>query len=175
MSRTALIIGIAFLLAAAVVTAQSVTEQHIEVIADDTAPVKVIINGEAVDLSNVTVDGDETRTIVTEDGREIVVDRSNGLSVTIDGEAIAIPDLAELQTLTEAAVEARVMVLGDDVTVGEPSNSVTLIAGRELDPTEREALRAAILATGLVEKVKMLPDDVLTQANVRVLHRDASE
>ncbi|MEM1263228.1 MAG: hypothetical protein AAGH76_12585 [Pseudomonadota bacterium] len=175
MSRKQLAIALPLLLATAVVAAQSVTSKRIEVISDDGAPVQVIVNGEAMELPEVTVSGDETRTIVTEGGREIVVDQSNGLSVTIDGEAITIPELGDLTAMADADIDARVMVLADDVTNVAPSNSVTLIAGRELDPTEREALRAAILATGLVEAVEIMPDDLLARANVRVIEFEDGE
>lgn len=117
----------------------------------------VVINGESVvdidmesHLDNIDIDDlevGETRHITTPDGRNVVVARrDNGVQVTMEDKDFTVMTMA-----TGGADATFFHAYGENDDTGE--RGVVLLPGRDLDATEREALEAALLATGLVDKV----------------------
>ncbi|MEL7536288.1 MAG: hypothetical protein AAFZ58_02405 [Pseudomonadota bacterium] len=162
--------GIAFI-AAAVAQDAGQQSHRIEVYVNDGEPVQVEIDGDVSMFDAKDLAVGEERRIVTDGGKEIVIARADsGVSVSVDGREFAIPTIDANAFANSKAVHVVKRVEVE----GEATNGIMLIPGRELDPTEQEALEAAILATGITENVTFLPAAGGKHRQVRI-RTDASE
>ena len=156
MNRLIILIGlVAFSIAAAA------TEEHhrlkIEIAPDDgTAPLSIELDSDETGFSPADLQIGENRSIVDSDGRNILVTRTeSGMTLTVDGKVIELPHppAPGLAPPPHGADPHHVFIETDHTEAISGENVVTILTGRDLDDSQKLAIREAFAATGIDDDI----------------------